>query len=115
MEVYKLKDMKGGWFVCNFEPHVFHTDQFEVGYHKYKKGQEWPAHIHKRTTEINYLVKGKMTINGRLLKGGDIFVIYPNEVSSPVYLTDCEIVITRNGSFPNDKYIVKDGYIQPQP
>ena len=47
-----------------------------------------------------------MKIHGELLKRGDIFIIYPNEVVDPEYLTDCELIITRDGSYPGDKYII---------
>lgn len=107
MEKIKLDKMKGGWFVGDFEPTAFKTKNFEVGYHYYKKDQEWDKHYHKLTTEINYIIRGKMTINGELLEQGDIFIIYPNEIVEPKYLTDCELIISRNGSFKNDKYIIK--------
>jgi len=106
MDILKLSDMKHGWFVGDFEPTAFKTKDFEVGYHTYKKGQQWPTHYHKLTTEINYLIRGEMIIQGKHLKSGDIFIIRPDEISDPEYLTDCEIIITRNGSFPNDKYTI---------
>jgi len=106
MKILKIEDMKGGWFVGNFEPTAFKTDKFEVGYHFYKKGQEWDSHYHKLTTEVNYIIRGEMKIHGELLKQGDIFIIYPNEVVDPEYLTDCELIITRDGSYPGDKYII---------
>jgi len=107
MDIVKLSTLTRGWFVGSFEPTAFKTDKFEVGYHKYKKGQKWSKHYHKLTTEVNYIIKGKMTINGQLLKKGDVFIIHPNEVVDPEYLTDCELIITRDGSFPNDKYIIE--------
>jgi len=107
MEILKLNEMKGGWFVGNFEPTAFKTKKFEVGYHFYTKGQEWPKHYHKLTTEINYIIRGEMRLKGVLLKQGDVFIIEPHEVVDPEYLTDCELIITRDGSFPGDKYIVE--------
>ena len=52
MKIIKMKDMKGGWFVGNFEPTTFKTDQFEAAVHTYKKGEIKEAHIHKEITEI---------------------------------------------------------------
>ncbi len=106
MKITKLEDMKGGWFVGNFEPTAFKTDKFEVGYHFYKKGQDWDTHYHKKTTEINYIIRGEMIIKGELLKQGDVFIIEPNEVVDPEYLTDCELIISRDGSIPGDKYTI---------
>jgi len=106
MEIFKITDMKGGWFVGDFQPTVFKTNKFEVGFHQYKKGQHWPSHYHKLTTEINYVISGEMKIGGKLLTTGDIFIIHPNEIADPEYLTDCELIVTRDGSFKNDKYII---------
>jgi mannose-6-phosphate isomerase-like protein (cupin superfamily) len=107
MEKFKLKEMVRGWFVGDFEPTAFRTKDFEVGYHTYKEGQQWDKHYHKLTTEINYIIRGKMKINDELLEEGDVFIIYPDEIVEPIYLTDCELIITRNGSFKNDKYVIQ--------
>ena len=106
MEKFKISDMVKGWFVGDFTPTAFRTKDFEVGYHFYKKGQQWDKHYHKLTTEINYVIRGRMKINGELLEQGDVFIVHPNEVVEPEYLTDCELIITRNGSFKNDKYVI---------
>ena len=107
MEKFKLSKMVRGWFVGDFTPTAFQTKDFEVGYHIYKAGQQWDKHYHKLTTEINYVIRGRMKINGELIEEGDVFIIHPNEVVEPEYLTDCELIITRDGSFKNDKYIIE--------
>jgi len=33
-----------------------------------------------------------------------VFIIEPNEIVDPIYLTNCELIITRDGSFTGDKY-----------
>ncbi|NJO91139.1 MAG: hypothetical protein HC831_20855 [Chloroflexia bacterium] len=48
MEISKFEDYKGGWFVGNFEPAAFKTDKFEIGYHHYRRGQEWDHHFIKK-------------------------------------------------------------------
>lgn len=108
MKIFNINDMKGGWFVGDFEPTAFKTKDFEVGYHFYEKGQQWESHYHKLTTEINYVIRGEMKLNGQLLKRGDVFIVYPDEVVTPEYLTDVELIISRDGSPKNDKYIVED-------
>jgi len=102
-----MNTMIRGWFIGDFEPTAFKTKNFEVAYHTYKKGQKWDAHYHKLTTEINYLIRGKMKIGESIFKKGDIFIIHPNEISDPEYLTNCELIIVRDGSFLGDKYIIK--------
>ena len=39
--------MVKGWFVGDFEPSVYKTKEFEVGYFTHKKGEKWPFHYHK--------------------------------------------------------------------
>jgi len=106
MQIYKFEDMKGGWFVGDFLPSAYKTDGFEVCYKKHYKGEKWDTHYHEKITEINLLVKGKMTINDVTILEGDIFVIPPFYVSEPNFLEDCEIVIVKTPSITNDKIII---------
>lgn len=105
MKVYELDDMIGGWFIGGFSPTVYKGD-FEVCYKKHPQGEIWDSHYHKIATEINLLVRGLMKINDVIIHPGQIFVIYPEEVASPVFLEDCELVVVKTKSVPGDKYIV---------
>lgn len=107
MQIYKLDEMKDGWFVGDFLPTTFNTKNFEVCYKKHIKGEFWDKHYHEKITEINLLVKGKMLINDTLLNEGDIFVIEPFYVSKPTFLEDCELVIVKTPSITDDKIIIK--------
>lgn len=101
-----MKDMKGGWFIGDFEPTTYKTNQFEVCYKYHSKGEKWDTHYHKMGTEINYLVKGKMTIQNRDLSEGDIFILKPYEIADPVFLEDCIVLIVKTPSIPGDKFNV---------
>ena len=81
MEIKRIEDMTRGWFIGNFTPSVLMTSDFEVGYLCHKKGETWGTHYHKRAVEINYLIRGKMRIQGQLLTTGDIFTIFPYEIA----------------------------------
>lgn len=105
MKIFKLSDMVGQWFVGNFQPSA-HLAEFEVCYKTHKAGEYWQAHYHRLATEINLLVKGKMTINGIEINSGEIFVIEPYYVSFPEFLEDCELVIVKTVSDPKDKYLI---------
>lgn len=107
MDILKLKDMIGGWFVGDFEPTAYKTKDFEVSYKVHPKGEVWDKHYHKVATEINYLVRGEMILSGTPLKEGDIFILHPEEVAEPEFLTDCEIVCVKTASVKGDKYIVE--------
>jgi quercetin dioxygenase-like cupin family protein len=107
MKVTKFKDYKGGWFVGNFEPTSHKTEDFEVCYKTHLKGEKWDKHYHKLGTEINYLIEGRMIIQGQELVSGDVFVIYPYEIADPEFLEDCTLVIIKTPSDTNDKYVVE--------
>lgn len=107
MDIFKLIDMKKGWFIGDFEPTTFKTDNFEVSYRIHPKGEKWDTHFHKIGTEINLLIRGKMKICDKILNSGDIFIIHPFEISSPEFYEDCEIVCIKTPSLTNDKFIVE--------
>jgi len=106
MEILKMKDMKAGWFVGNFEPTAYKTEQFEVCYKHHVKGEKWDIHYHKEGTEINYLVKGKMIIQNKQLNEGDIFILKPYEIADPIFLEECTVLIIKTPSIPGDKFSV---------
>lgn len=108
MKVFKLEDMKGGWFVGNFSPTCFHSEDFEVCYKEHFKGEKWDTHYHKEGTEINLLIKGKMTIHGKELNSGDVFILNPYEIADPIFLENCKLVIVKTPSVPGDKYTVSE-------
>ena len=99
--------MHRGWFIGDFDPSVLKTNKFEVGVLKHKKDETWQAHYHKESIEYNYLIEGEMTIQGILLKAGDIFVIDKYEVADPIFITDCTVVVVKTPSIPQDKYMVE--------
>jgi hypothetical protein len=109
MKKFKLDDMKGGWFVGNFEPSVMKAN-FEVGIHQHTKGEFHQDHFHKKGTEVNVMRKGKLKLNGEIFEPGDIFILYPYEVSQVEYLTDVELTVVRDMSDTDDKYMfdIKD-------
>jgi len=108
MKIHKYNNMKGGWFVGNFEPTAYKTENFEVSYKIHPKGEIWDHHYHKVATEINYLVTGRMRIQNTELTSGDIFIIEPNEVADPIFHEDCHIVCVKTASVKGDKYILEN-------
>lgn len=106
MEIFKISDMKLGWFVGNFTPTAYSTEKFEVAYKIHHKGEPYASHYHKIVVEINYLIRGKMKINDIEINAGEIFVIHPNEIAAPFFLEDCELVVVKAPSVTGDKYEV---------
>jgi hypothetical protein len=107
MEVYKIDDFKGGWYVGDFSPSAFTTESFEVCFKKHSAGEKWPKHYHKEADEINLLIRGRMVIQGTELNSGDVFILRKNEIADPVFIEDCEVVIVKTPSKPGDKYEIK--------
>jgi len=104
MKTYRMEEMHKGWFVGDFNPTVYKTDKFEVCYKVHEKNETWPVHYHKIATEINYMISGQMTIQGELLKKGDIFVLEPGEIADPTFHERCELIVVKTPSIKNDKY-----------
>ena len=106
MKTFRLEEMSRGWFIGNFTPTCYQTDDFEVNYRTHKAGEEWEVHYHTKTTEINLITKGKMLFNGKELSEGDIFIVEPWQISDPVFMEDTTVVCVRVPS-KNDKQVVK--------
>jgi len=102
MKLSRIEDYIGGWFVGNFKPTAYKTDQFEVSYRLHPKGQDWDTHYHDIVTEINVVVRGKMILQGKELKTGDVFILEPYEIADPEFLEDTEIICVKTPSI-NDK------------
>jgi hypothetical protein len=105
MKIYNLNDFVNGWVVGNFEPSIF-KENFEVGIARHCRGDHHQDHFHKKSTEINIVLEGRIKINDQIFAANDIFVLYPYEISQVQYLTDVALVVIRNKSDPNDKFLV---------
>jgi len=112
MKLFNIGDMKGGWFVGDFEPSVFKNCFFEVAHHKHEKGYKGEYHTHKIAQELTYILKGKMIVSGKELGEGDIFIYEPYEVSDALVLEDVDLIVVKWPSVPSDKYLTdKNGKI----
>ena len=106
MIIKRIEDFYRGWLIGDFEPSLIRTKDFEVGVLTHKKGEYWPKHYHKLADEYNVLLEGKMSVNGQNLNKGDVFIIEKNEVSEPVFLEDCTVLVIKVPSVIGDKYEV---------
>ena len=108
MQITRIEDMIGGWFVGDFTPTTFKTINAEVAFKQYSKGEIHETHYHKISTEINYLINGSLSIDnsGIVLIAGDIFTIFPYEVAKPIFYEDCCIVVVKIPASKDDKYVI---------
>lgn len=107
MKVLPTDDLIGGWFIGDFEKTCYKTTACEVCYKIHKAGEFHAAHYHKLADEINYLISGKMQINGVELSAPCVFIIEKGEISAPVFHTDVHLIVVKIPGPLNDKYIVE--------
>lgn len=107
MKIRRSVKWKGGWFAGDFEPTAYRTREFEVCYKRHPKGEKWPTHYHKVATEINYLIRGSMTLQGEKFFAGDVFVLEPRDIANPIFLEDCELITIKTPSLIGDKYVIE--------
>ena len=103
MKRAKLSQFKQGWFLGGFKPSLLPTKQFEVGFKQHRKDEDYPAHYQQIATEYNLLVHGRMSIGKHVFNDGDLFIIKPEEVVKPIFISDCEVVCVKVPSLPGDK------------
>jgi len=105
MEKANLKEFIGGWFVGNFEPSLFKTNDVEVGVKYYKAGDSEGYHHHKVATEFTVIISGKVLMDNQEFEAGDIIKIKPNVSTNFKALTDVVTVVVKLPGANNDKYI----------
>ena len=114
MRICNHQDMKGGWFVGNFEPCAFQTSSAEIGVKYYKACEKNAMHYHKCSTEVTMIISGKCRMGDYILNTGDIIVVEPYEVSDFEAITDCTLVVYKSASVAGDKYnVVGDEGLEP--
>jgi hypothetical protein len=107
VRTYDPSRYKGGWFIGDFEPSVWRTSAYEVGYKHHAAGEPWPAHYHEHCDEITFLLEGTMQICGETLTGPVIFELARMEVADPLFVTDCKVFVIKAPSVPGDKIEVE--------
>lgn len=104
-EKYLLDDMVKGWFIGNFKPSLFDTNDVEVGIKKYKAGDSEHAHHHKIATEFTVVIDGTVEMNGVQYNNGDIIKINPGVSTDFKAVTNVTTVVVKIPGANNDKYI----------
>jgi len=104
MKYGNLKDMFKGWFIGDFEPTLFATDQFEVAIKRYEEGDSEVKHVHKVATEFTIIVEGEVEMNGIKYVKDDIIIIEPNEYTDFHCLTDVVTTVVKVPCVKGDKY-----------
>jgi len=105
IEDFELKDMVKGWFIGNFEPTLYQTNDVEVGIKVYKAGDYEGSHHHKVATEFTVVLNGSVEMCGKIYQSGSIIKISPGVSTDFKALTDVTTVVVKVPGASNDKYI----------
>ena len=106
MDVSNLQDMFKGWFVGDFEPSAFRTQEAEVAVKTYEAGETEKKHFHKIATEITLVLNGRVEMCGKIWGPGSIIVLRPGEATAFKALEPSTNVVVKLPSIAGDKYEV---------
>ena len=102
---HDLSDFVGGWFVGNFSPSIYPTEDFEVCVKRYGAGDVEVEHHQLVATEITVIVSGRCRLAGRLLQPNQIAVIPPGVPAAFEAIEDTVLVAVKFPSIPSDKVV----------
>ena len=105
MLIRKINDMTKGWFIGNFEPTMYRTNDVEVAVKRYKRGDREEKHYHKIATEITVVVEGRVRMFDQVFDAGTIIVVEPGEATDFEALEDTINTVVKIPGANNDKYL----------
>ena len=105
IEKHDLSEMYKGWFIGNFEPSLYKTNDVEVGVKSYIAGEYEASHYHKIATEFTVIISGEVEMSGVQYGPGAIIKIEPGTSTDFKALTDTTTVVVKVPGASNDKYI----------
>jgi hypothetical protein len=106
MEIARLSEMVGGWFVGDFTPSCLRTCDVEIACKRYKTGDTESTHVHKVATEITLVVSGRVLMNERSFIEGDIVILQPGEATNFQALEDTVTLVVKIPSVKGDKFLI---------
>jgi hypothetical protein len=106
MKEYQLKNFTNGWFVGNFEPTIFATNDFEVSVKFFEAGDREPRHKQLLATELTAVISGIVQMNSKEFSAGAIIEFEPGEACEFLSVTDSTLVCVKFPSIPNDKIVM---------
>ena len=108
MKTAHLNDMTKSWFVGNFEPTLYKTNDVEAAVKSYKAGDHESRHYHKIATEITVVISGRIRMNDKEYSAGDIIVMEPGEPTDFEALTDAVNAVVKLPGANDDKYLCEE-------
>lgn len=105
MNVSRVDEFVGGWFIGDFSPTLEANPHVEVCLKRYAKGTTEPVHYQRVATEYTLVIAGRCRIGNRELGPDDILTIPPGEAAGFEALTDVVLIAVKTPSLPNDKVL----------
>ena len=93
-----------GWFVGQFNPSAYSSNDVEVAVKRYNKGDREGVHHHRIATEVTVIVSGAVRMNQVEYSQNDIIVIDPYEATDFLALEDVITVVVKMPGALEDKY-----------
>jgi len=106
MNVFDLKDFKGGWFVGDFIPTLHPTTDFEVCIKRYKAGDHDQKHVHNLAVEYTVVVEGIVEMSGVKYHADDVIEIGKGEATDFTAITDAITCVVKIPCVVGDKHLV---------
>ena len=103
MRIFHLSEMRGGWFIGDFEPTCLRIGAFEAACKFYRAGVAEPRHLHRIATEFTVIASGRARMNGRELTTGDIVMLEPGVSADFEVLEDTITLVVKVPSVAGDK------------
>ena len=107
MKISNLKKMTKGWFIGDFDPTLYKTNECEVALKRYSAGDYEEKHFHKIATEITVIVSGDVKMFDKDFHEGDIIIVEPGEATDFIALTNSVNVVVKIPGACKDKYWCK--------
>lgn len=107
IQVHRIEQFVGGWFVGNFVPSLFRSKEIELGFKHFEAGDTEPEHFQCESTELTFVVKGDCRIGDRKLGAGDIAQIPPGLSASFEAFSGVDLIVVKFPSTPEDKFLGK--------
>ena len=102
MEFFDIRKMELGYFIGDFNPTVYRTNNVELSIKTLTAGTLDSCYYRKKDTQIVCVLSGTIECFERILGKGDIVSFRPGDMISLFALEDAEILITRLPGTKND-------------
>lgn len=100
MKYENIENMKLGYFLGNFSPAIFNSENVEMAIKSYNFGNYEGGYYRKTDTEIFVVLLGKVEFNGKVLSKGGMIRYEPREVKHVFPVEDSQCLVVR---FPGTK------------